>query len=221
MEKQYHAISNPDLGKKEETLSMHEVYFNTYTESEVWELFKGGSEVALVNIYKYFYATLYRYGSQFTTDRSLIQDAIQDLFAEIIKSRSRLSKTSSIKFYLFKSLKTTILRLIKQSEKYLKKDVVAQGLEFGMSISQESKIITGQIEHEKKQRLDEVLKKLGPRHREILYYYYFEGLTISEISKLMDFSNEKSAQNLLYKSIKNIKNKLLIISVLLIFIKAF
>lgn len=218
MQTRLHTHQSLNFSREEEHSSTsHEIYFKRHSEKEIWSSFKSGSEVALINIYKYFYRPLFRYGSQFTKDRELIQDAIQDLFAELLKRRNKLSDTSSIKFYLFKSLKTTILSLLKQIDKYPSINTSEQGLEFGMSLSQETLMILGQIEKERQEKLKIALDQLGKRKREILYYYYFEGLTISEIASLMDFSNEKSAQNLLYKSLNSIKNKLMIISVLCIY----
>lgn len=52
---------------------------------------------------------LYRYGFQYTKDKALIKDAIQDLFVELRQKRKRLSHTTSIKLYLYKSIRRKIL----------------------------------------------------------------------------------------------------------------
>ncbi|MBX2843068.1 MAG: sigma-70 family RNA polymerase sigma factor [Flammeovirgaceae bacterium] len=180
-------------------------YFNLKSEFEIWQEFKNGSEVALINIYKHFYRTLYNYASQFTLDRNLINDVIQDLFIELINKRERLSDTTSIKFYLFRSVKNLLVRKLKKNSKMNCIDNIQGCYDFAISFSTERLLINQQIKDEQKQKLNLAVKKLNSRQREIIYYYYFENLNFKEISEIMDFTNHKSVQNLLYRSINKLK----------------
>src|SRR5690606_41088830 len=53
---------------------------------------------------------LLNYGYKITSDRTLIEDSIQDLFFELWKNRANISETTSIRFYLFKALRYKIVR---------------------------------------------------------------------------------------------------------------
>ena len=192
-------------------------YFDQKSEKEIWAEFKSGSEAALVYIYKRFYKVLYNYASQFTQNRELIKDAIHDLFIELMRKRKKLSDTTSIKYYLFKSIKVNLIGKLKRNKKIDLKENLLDGFDFGLSFSIEQVMIDRQIDEEKKLRIDLALKTLTSKQREIIYYYYFESMGLKEISGLMGFTNQKSAQNLLYKSIKTLRCKSLVISTLICF----
>ncbi|BDD09630.1 DNA-directed RNA polymerase sigma-70 factor [Fulvitalea axinellae] len=186
-------------------------------DSEVWREFKSGSEIALVYIYKHFYGTVYQYASQFTRDRELIGDCIHDMFMELMQKRKKLSDISSIKFYLFKSIRNTIYRKYRKLNREHTEDDFSTGYEFEFCLSAEQVMIERAITEEKKRKVEKALKKLTRKQREIVYYYYLEGMTIREISELMGFTNDKSAQNLLYKSIKSIKDIVLVFNTIVCF----
>jgi DNA-directed RNA polymerase specialized sigma24 family protein len=84
------------------------------------------------------------------------------------------------------------------------------GFDFGLSLSIEDKIVNSQLDEEKKQRIGEAIKKLKKSQREVIYYFYFEDLDLPQIASLMHFSNPKSAQNLLYRSLGMLKKSLLV-----------
>jgi RNA polymerase sigma factor (sigma-70 family) len=171
------------------------------TDWEIWRELKSGSEVALVFIYQKYFQTLYRYGSQFTRDRPLLKDTIQDLFIELIKRRSRLSDTTSIKYYLLKSIKINLLSKLKKLKRIDYQNDLVEGFDFDISLSHEQILINHQITEEQRLRINQALQGLTRKQREIIYYFYFQNLPLSEIAPLMSFSGEKSAQNLLYRAL--------------------
>ncbi|MEQ9287162.1 MAG: sigma-70 family RNA polymerase sigma factor [Cyclobacteriaceae bacterium] len=81
----------------------------TQSDVQLWGAFKDGNESAFITIYNTYFPMLYRYGFQYTKDKALIKDAIQDLFVELRQKRKRLSHTTSIKLYLYKSIRRKIL----------------------------------------------------------------------------------------------------------------
>jgi RNA polymerase sigma factor (sigma-70 family) len=178
------------------------------SDIEIWQAFKSGSEIAFAYIYDQYFQTLYRYGSQFSRDRDFIKDSIQDLFMELLKKRQKLSDTTSIKYYLFKSLKINIISKLKTKKIDYRGEM--DGFDFGLSLSIEDKIVNSQLDEEKKQRIGEAIKKLKKSQREVIYYFYFEDLDLPQIASLMHFSNPKSAQNLLYRSLGMLKKSLLV-----------
>jgi len=178
------------------------------TDFEIWRELKSGSEVALVFIYKKYFQTLYRYGSQFTKDRSLLKDTIQDLFIELIKRRSRLSDTSSIKYYLLKSVKINLISKLKKLKRIDYQNDLVEGFDFDISLSHEQILINSQITEEQRLRVNLALQELTRKQREIIYYFYFQNLSLSEIASLMSFSGEKSAQNLLYRALAGLRQSM-------------
>ncbi|MEX2512845.1 MAG: sigma-70 family RNA polymerase sigma factor [Cyclobacteriaceae bacterium] len=177
-----------------------------FNETVLWEDFKAGSESAFIKIYESFFDILLNYGCQLTGDRGLTKDSIQDLFIEIRQKREKLGKTDSIKFYLMKSLKRKLVKQLNKNNRF--QSLSQSGNIFEITFSHEKMLIDKQIQEEQSKRLNEALKLLSGRKKEVLYYFYFEGLDYEQIRELMDFSHIKSVRNLVYKAVKILKNAL-------------
>ncbi|MCH7415412.1 sigma-70 family RNA polymerase sigma factor [Belliella sp. R4-6] len=172
---------------------------NGGTDAEIWDSFRSGSESAFITIYQNYFDKLYTYGMKISNSEDLVKDAIQDLFIELRKNRSKLGQTNSIKFYLFKSLKR---KLIKEEGKwYSNLETLDSKYFFDFSFSPEQLIIDRQVDEERSRKLNQAIKQLSPRKKEVVYYYFFEELSYKEIQEIMNLDNIKSVRNLIYKSI--------------------
>lgn len=178
--------------------------FENKSDSEIWLEFKNYNESAFIFIYKKYFNFLYQYASQFTSDKGLIKDAIQDLFIELRKSRTKLSPTDSIKRYLFKSIRRKVL--------YYKSKIKSspigsdhQGYDFSYVFSHEHKLIERQLTDEKLSQLNTALTHLTKRQKEATYHFYFQEMSYEDISEVMDLQSVKSARNLVYKAIGELK----------------
>ena len=191
-------LNNPTLGKSKSVES---------NDSGIWDEFRSGNESAFIHIYQNYFDKLYNYGLRITKDEDLVKDSIQDLFIELRKKRSQLGKTDSIKFYLFKCIKRKIIK--EEGKWYSKLEKLDYTHYFHFDFSHEQYIIDRQIDEEKQVRLREAIEKLSPRKKEIIYYFYHEGLSYLQIQELMGLDNIKSARNLIYKAIDFLKNAML------------
>ncbi|HHX79897.1 MAG TPA: RNA polymerase subunit sigma, partial [Acholeplasmataceae bacterium] len=88
------------------------------TDREIWLSFKEGDDRAVSYIYSEYFPILYRYGMKFRVDASLVEDTIQDLFADLIKNRETLGDTDNILFYLLKSFRRKLLRKMNKENRY-------------------------------------------------------------------------------------------------------
>lgn len=180
-----------------------------HNETQIWNDFRNGNESAFVSIYKLYFDTLVIYGSQFTRDKEIVKDAIQDLFIDLRNKRKNLPALNySIKFYLFRSLKNNILKYNSKLVKVRKKNYEFAFNQLNLERSIESQIIQTQEQIAIKQRLNLAKNKLTNREREALFYLYHENLSYEEIRKLMQLNNVKSARNLVYCAIKSLKKHL-------------
>lgn len=177
-------------------------------ESTVWLEFQRGSEVALGKIFDTFAHKLFNYGRQFTPDQEVINDAIQDVFYQMIKSRDKLGVAHSVKHYLYSSFRRRLLRLLKQR----KKVVLETGWEmengFQMSVDPDYYSISTQFTLDQREVLEAACNQLPVRQREVLALYFFEGLSYKEIADIMDFSQVKSARKLLYRALDSLHDLL-------------
>lgn len=178
---------------------------HNFPDVEVWRRFRNGDEAAFTFIYYQHFAALCRYGSQFIRQKEMVKDHIHDLFIELSDQRRKLSDTNSIKFYLMKSLKNRMLATKKKATVFSDDEAGVNGYNFEITFSIEHHIIKDQTIEERNQKLNAAIQKLSKRQKEIIYYYYFEDLSMEEIMQLMDCGNVKSLQNLLYRAIHQLR----------------
>ncbi len=168
-------------------------------DSHIWDAFRSGNESAFIYIYETNFDRLYAYGWRICRKEDTIKDAIQDLFIELRRSRANLGPTDSIKFYLFSCLKR---KLIRENSKW---DASLEALDpdyhFDFTISHEQILIDYQIDEEMKNKLNQAVTLLSPRKKEVVYYFFYEGLSYAQIQEIMGLANIKSARNLIYKAL--------------------
>ncbi|WP_373520662.1 RNA polymerase sigma factor [Aquiflexum sp.] len=165
----------------------------------LWNSFRNGNESAFIRIYESYFDKLFAYGWRICRKEELVKDAIQDMFIELRKYRSNLGPTDSIKFYLFKCLKRTIIK--EEGKWYSNLEDIDSSYFFDFTFSHEKLLIDRQIDEEKKAKLNKAIALLSPRKREVIYYFFYEGLNYQQIQEIMKLDNIKSARNLIYKAL--------------------
>ncbi|MGC9354860.1 MAG: RNA polymerase sigma factor [Mariniphaga sp.] len=173
------------------------------TDTEIWVSFKKGEEWAISLVYTKHAEKLYRYGLKFTSEITVVEDALQDLFAELIKNRKNIGHTDNILFYLLKSFKRKLLRII-QTEKRLVSEEELQEYPFDVSWSVEHELILEEVSEQKAKMLLKALNELTPRQKEAVYLRFTRELDYKEVAGLMDISVE-ACRNLISKAISTLK----------------
>lgn len=175
-------------------------------DAKLWEDFKNGDNLAFSQIYSMYSPKLYRFGLRFTTNSTLIEDSIQDLFSSLAKTRKNLSSTNNIQFYLIKSFKRKLFRQINKEKRY-DLDQEQQPSLFEITYSIEHDIIHEESTSQKLQLLKKAIESLTPRQKEAIYLRFTEEFDYEMISEIMDMSVE-SCRNLLYRTIKNLRENI-------------
>ncbi|MDR1502077.1 MAG: sigma-70 family RNA polymerase sigma factor [Prevotella sp.] len=176
---------------------------NISDDELLWNNFLSGSEDAYSLIYKKYSKRLVIQGLQFTADKELIKDTVHDVFVKIYKNRIKLVPVSNIKVYLFIALRNSIITsLKKRRERFCRLDEMLEDL-ISTDNSIEEEYIKKECRTETQQLIGKILLLLTIRQREVIHYRFFEGMSIDEISELMDMNNQ-SVQNLLQRSLKKI-----------------
>lgn len=179
-----------------------------FSEEQIWKAFKDGSDEALSFIYYQYAPKLYNYGRQFCAEADQVKDAIQDLFCEMIQSRGRLGDTTSIKFYLYASLKRKLMRVQEKQHKQF----AFVGLEggFELNISDGNDLFNQLFSADTSQIIKEACAKLPEKQREAIALYFFEGLNYEEIAQIMAMTKVKSARALVYRALESLSEDLTI-----------
>ncbi|MFN8348759.1 MAG: sigma-70 family RNA polymerase sigma factor [Spirosomataceae bacterium] len=168
-----------------------------HNDTALWNAFRLGDKSAYAEIYELYFDSLYSYGKKFIGDPTQIEDAIQDLFIRLWRTRDRLSPVDNIKFYLFHSLRRDIRR-INEKEKSLEK------IDFDSFLVTNNhpvyEVSPEDTEKELTRKLTAVLQNLPKRQLEAITLRYYENFSIPEIASLMDVS-EKTVRNTLHNSL--------------------
>ena len=172
-------------------------------EGQLWIDFLQGDDKALASLYHQYANKLFNYGRQFTHDKELIADTIQDVFLTLIRTRSKLSVATSVKFYLYAAFRRSLVRQLKYNSKF----VIPEDMEdesFQISINAEYLAVNPALSTDQKKIVMHFCNKLPSRQREALVLHYFEDLNYAEIAKVMKLSTSKSARTMVYRALDSL-----------------
>ncbi|WP_345951975.1 MULTISPECIES: sigma-70 family RNA polymerase sigma factor [unclassified Mucilaginibacter] len=172
-----------------------------FADTELWNLFRSGDELAYTKLMNKYTRLMYNYGYRFCQDADLIKDCVQEVFLELWKKRTRINSTPSVKWYLFKSLR---LRIFRDQPGWQRNEELEDGYNFVVEFNIESQLIEASGLQEQSSKITAALNNLPPRQREILYLRFYEGLDFEQISELMGISRQ-SVHNLLQKAYKSFR----------------
>ena len=127
----------------------------------------------------------------------MVEDSIQEVFAELWKRRDRISPTTSVKFYLFRALRQKILRELKYHCPTLSlEDVIHISHDIGTFLPEEQA-----------QKLRQALSRLGPRQKEAIYLRFYNRLSNDEIATVMEI-DKRTVYNLVSQALGQLKRDL-------------
>lgn len=181
------------------------------SDHNLWMNFINGNDDCFEIIYKEYADVLFRYGIQFTSNGDIVKDAIHDVFVKLYNDRQHLKAEANIKFYLFTCLKNRLYNLLKRDLFFDKIDL--EEAEF-LDPGAEDLVTNALSQREMQRTVRFVLDLLTDRQREIIYYRYIEELSIEEIAVLTEM-NYQSVQNSIQRSLKRIRDSLLLIIIFL------
>lgn len=184
--------------------------FEKYSDQEIWNMFKNNNELAFTHIYSNYVNRLYNFGCQFTSDKELVKDNIQDLFIRLRMSEKKI-QVLSIKSYLYKCLYRQLIKKIKSQK--ITSNINNENDVFEISISIEQRIINTQLDDLKKSSIKKALNELSTKQRQAILLYYYEGMTYEELAQIFQLKSTKSARKLIYRSIDSIRNSVWLKSV--------
>lgn len=165
------------------------------SDNQLWSAFKADDKDAFNHIYYNNIKALLDYALKITSDKLIIEDCVQEMFLDLWNKRAQLSEVHNIKNYLFTTLRRRIVKAITEKDR----DTFDHPLEDTFELPVDVPIITSEEEYKKKKSIHEVLKKLSPEQREIIYLKYFSNFTFDEIAAVLNTS-KKSVYNSLSKS---------------------
>lgn len=188
----------------------------TTDDGTLWLAYRNGDHEALGLLAERYYGTLKRYGLKFMVDGSIVEDCIQDLFLDLWQNRAKISQTPSVKFYLLKSVRHSIVGHLRYHQRFASEESLDWDNALPEGFNAESLLIEQETLDGLVSQMRAQMDALPKREREALFLRYYENLSVTQISDMMGV-NKQSVSNFLQKGISRIRAKWLVSMVLNLF----
>jgi len=152
-------------------------------DKELYLKLRDGDERAFQALFRKYYRAMCHFANQFLADSDIAEEIVQEMFVKIWEKRSVLNIETSVKHYLFRSVRNHCLNQI-QHEK-IKKQYASKVLE---SASQEFNPDDYFLEVDLVQRIEKSIESLPPKRREIFRLSRERGMKYKEIADALDIS---------------------------------
>ena len=172
---------------------------------EVWYRFRIGNQAAFAEIYEEFIDALFAYGSKISNDRELVKDCIQDIFIDLQRLNPNLHHPEYIEYYLFKSLKNSILQKFKENRK-IERLPLNEYADFNLQFNIEQNDFDLESDLLRLEKLKNILKTLDPQKRELLFLKFNTGLNYIEIGQLLGL-NPDTVKKQVYRTLDHLRSK--------------
>ena len=163
-----------------------------------------GDYKAFSTLYEIHVAQLTNYALKFTPDLQIIEDSIHDIFVWLWNNRSQLEISWSIKAYLFKSIRTSILAKIQKSKKVVLFHGVDEEDVAGFIMSGEEKYLETEGQFGLKGKIADALSSLTSKQKEVVYLRFYQGLSFDEIATNMNLTT-KACYKLMGRAVSELR----------------
>jgi RNA polymerase sigma factor (sigma-70 family) len=150
---------------------------------------RSGDYNAFTLLYNKYIRQLTQYGLKFISDQPAVEDCLHDVFVWLWANRQKLNIHSSVKSYLFKSVRTTMLHwLQKQNRLQSLNSGDEQSYPFELQLTPETLFLHNEQRQLIRQQIENVLRTLTAKQKEVIYLRYYEGLNFEDIAQNMNLS---------------------------------
>lgn len=137
-------------------------------------------------------------------DRESIKDAIQDIFFNLYTRKTFLRDISSLKSFLFRSLKNSFINYIVKDGREI--SLVDDQYDFSFSYTIEDSIISGENQRILMNRVKQMMNCLSPRQTEIIYLRFLHEMDFAEIAEVLGIGVQ-ATRNLLFRALRKMREE--------------
>jgi len=149
-----------------------------------------GDERAFAALYDQFGARLYRTAYGILGRREDAEDAVQEVFTALVRSRKALAGVNDLTAYLFSALRRAAARC---AERRKREPASLQAVEYV-----EAKTDQNETNHPFADRLEQALRKLPDEQREVISLKIDGQLTFNQIAEVLGISINTAASRYRY-----------------------
>jgi RNA polymerase sigma-70 factor (family 1) len=163
---------------------------------------RSGREGAYDKLFKEFYRPLTAFANSYVQDLETAKEIVQDFFVHLYEIRKTLVITTSVKSYLYQSVRNRCLNQIKhQKVQKMHYDQIQSEQNFSEDL--EDKIIETELEH----MIFKVVDQLPPRCKRIFNMSRVSGLSNAEIAEQLQIS-KRTVETQISNALKVLREKL-------------
>ncbi|WP_291403310.1 sigma-70 family RNA polymerase sigma factor [Daejeonella sp.] len=171
----------------------------------LWSQLKAGDEEAFSLLFEKYYGLLVNYGKTLNTESEIVKDCIQDVFVDIWNYRNTLNEARVVKAYLLSSVRKRIVRLHERNHIF-SNTINIDSIDFLYEYSIEDRLIADETMVKSVKKINQLINSLPARQSEALYLRYHQGLTVDQVSEVLNI-NYQSTKNLLHRAILQLRKE--------------
>jgi RNA polymerase sigma-70 factor (ECF subfamily) len=172
-------------------------------EVKYWDALRNGDPDSLSALYNRYFKLLYNYGRKISAEKKSVEDAIHDVFVDLWRFRKNISPTTSVKFYLYRSLRRRLVRNHEAVGYVMDDGIIREELLENVPCT-EHDMIEKETQHHRITHLKSLLNDLSPRQYEAMILRFYDELSFEEIGAILNV-NEQSARNLVQRGLAQLK----------------
>ncbi|WP_236252800.1 RNA polymerase sigma factor [Echinicola sp. 20G] len=172
-------------------------------EKELILLLRQGDIFAFDELYFRYINHLMAFAVSYIKDPIEAEEAVQEVFIRIWENRGRLDSNKSFRAYLFKSVKNSLINLIRDSHEKLQLDDAPD-----TAVIIESKAINNLVFEELEIKVLHLISELPEVQQQVFKLSKLEGLSNAQIAKKLNLS-KRTIEHHIYLATKNLKSQLL------------
>ena len=175
---------------------------NQPEEKDVFEKIKKGDEKAFEKLFHKYYGILCSFATKIINDDVAAEEIVQDLFVKLWEKREQLFIETSLKNYLFRSVKNLCLNTIQHNKTKIRyAQIVISEVENQFTDD------NNYPEPDLSVKIEESINSLPEKRREIFLLSRQDGLKYHEIAQKLNISI-KTVETQMSLAIKTLRDKL-------------
>jgi RNA polymerase sigma factor (sigma-70 family) len=160
-----------------------------YEDRYLVQQIRSGNYTAFTLLYNKYAQPLTQYGLKFNAGLPLIEDCLHDVFVWIWANRDKLEVRHSVKSYLFKAVRTSILHALEKTNRFRPlKQEEENSYHFNLELSPEGLVLQNERQRLANEQIAALLNRLTAKQKEVIYLRYYEGLCFEDIAQNMNLS---------------------------------
>jgi len=184
-----------------------------HNELELLRRIRDGDVDAFSSLFRRYYEPLCFFAVRYLHDAQSAEGIVQDFFVRLWESRAALSIQSSLKSYLYASVRNACLNQIRHEDFSTSFDDEAERPDTG-AMKPDIQVESAELAD----ALERAMNALAPRCRQIFTMAKFDGLSYQEIAEILNISIN-TVKTQLQRALKTLSKTLQYLQFLLVFLR--